>query len=108
MAEFEHLFPKGTASAEAYKYHRELPPIEFKVPPRGDRVRHGQQLAQQVRAAEQALQEQAKDFPDEKRPKGVVLDFQSDPGFKLKLETLGRPGRDIEFSCYHLPSWFPR
>ena len=88
MAEFEHLFPKKTASPEPYKSPRKVSSVEFKVPPRDDRVDHGQSLAQQARAAEQAVREHAKELPEEKRPKGVVLDFQSDPGFKLKLESL--------------------
>ncbi len=88
MDDFEHLFPRGTASTEQYKYPRKVSSGEFKVPPRDDRVLHGQQLAEQARAAEHAVQEQAKELPEEKRPKGVTLDFQSDPGFKLKLESL--------------------
>src|SRR3990167_5504000 len=88
MADFEHLFPKNTASIEQYKYPRKVSGGEFKVPPRDDRVGHGQQLAQQVLAAENAVQEHAKELPEEERPKGVVLDFQSDPGFKLQLESL--------------------
>lgn len=96
MANFEHLFPKGTASAEDYKYPRKPPRIEFKVPPRDDRVGHGQQLAQEVLSAERAVREHAKELPEEERPKGVVLDFQSDPGFKLKLESLETVPSGIE------------
>ncbi len=96
MANFEHLFPKGTASAEDYKYPRKPPRIEFKVPPRNDRVGHGQQLAQEVLSAERAVREHAKELPEEERPKGVVLDFQSDPGFKLKLESLETVPSGIE------------
>ena len=88
MADFEHLFPKKTASTEQYKYPRKVSAGDFKVPPRDDRVGHGQQLADQVLAAGQSVQEHAKAIPEEMRPEGVVLDFQSDPDFKLKLESL--------------------
>ncbi|NLW85263.1 MAG: hypothetical protein GXY38_00120 [Planctomycetes bacterium] len=88
MPEFEHLFPLNTASAEPYKYPRKVSSSEFSVPPRDDRVVHGQQLAQQTLAAAEAVEQHAEALPEEKRPKGVVLDFQSDPGFKLKLESL--------------------
>ena len=89
MAEFEHLFPKNTASTDPYKYPHKVSAGEFAVPPRDDRVGHGLQLAQQVRDAAQLVQEHAKEIPEENRPKGVALDFQSDPGFKLQLK---RPG----------------
>jgi len=88
MDEFRHLFPKDTASTEHYKYPHKVSSGEFSVPPRDDRVDHGERLAQQVLDAEQAVQEHGKEFPQQKRPEGVVLDFQSDPGFKLKLESL--------------------
>ncbi len=88
MADFEHLFPKNTASTEEYKYPHKVGAGEFPVPPRDDRLVHGQQLAEQVLAAETAVQEHAKKLSEEKQPKGVVLDFESDPGFKLKLDSL--------------------
>jgi len=88
MPEFEHLFPQNTASPEPYKYPRKVSSGEFNVPPRDDRVGHGQQLAQQTLAAAEAVKQHAEALPEVKRPKGVVLDFQSDPGFKLKLESL--------------------
>ncbi len=88
MADFEHLFPKNTASTEEYKYPHKVGAGEFPVPPRDNRLVHGQQLAEQVLAAETAVQEHAKKLSEEKQPKGVVLDFESDPGFKLKLDSL--------------------
>ena len=76
MAEFEHLFPKNTATPESYKYPHRVSSAEFKLPPRDDRVGHGQELAKQALAAEHEVKEHAKELPEEKRPKGVVLDFQ--------------------------------
>ena len=90
MPEFEHLFPIDTASTEPYKYPRKVVSAEFRLPPRDDRVGHGERLVQEVKAADQAFQEAVRDLSEEKRPEGVVLDFQSDPGFKLKLESLDR------------------
>lgn len=88
MDELRHLFPKDTASTEHYKYPRTVSSGKFSVPPRDDRVGHGERLAQQALAAGQAVREHGEELPQEKRPRGVVLDFQSDPGFKLKLESL--------------------
>lgn len=51
MAEFEHLFPKNTATPESYKYPHRVSSAEFKLPPRDDRVGHGQELAKQALAA---------------------------------------------------------
>ena len=96
MAEFEHLFPTNTASTEEYKYPRPVSSSKFKVPPRDDRVGHGTKLAQQALAAEQAVRERAEGLPEEKRPRGTVLDFESDAGFKLKLESLEMLGSGIE------------
>lgn len=96
MPEFEHLFPIDTASTEQYKYPRKVVSAEFRLPPRDDRVGHGERLAQEVKAADQAFQEAVRDLSEEKRPEGVVLDFQSDPGFKLKLESLERLQSGIE------------
>jgi hypothetical protein len=88
MADFEHLFPKHTARTEPYKYPRKMSSVEFRVPPRDDREGHGERLAQQVRDAERTVLDSTKDLSEEKRPKGVILDFESDPDFKLKLESL--------------------
>lgn len=96
MADFRHLFPKETASTESYIYPRRVGSSEFSVPPRDDRVSHGTQLANQLRNAEQIVQTQNVQLPEEKKPEGIVLDFQSDPGFKLKLESLEADKSGIE------------
>jgi hypothetical protein len=96
MDEFSHLFPEQTASRTAYTYPRDGGSGEFLVPPRDDRVRHGQQLVQQLLEASRVFQEQAERTPWEQRPKGVALDFESDPGFKLKLESLESRRSGIE------------
>lgn len=87
MAEFEHLFPTGTASTELFTSPRRGGG-EFKVLNRDDRVRHAQKLIEQVRAAEKEVQDSDARLPEKERPEGVVLDFQSSPGFKLRLKSL--------------------
>jgi hypothetical protein len=96
MAPLRHLFPPDTASAEAYLYPHKVRGGEFKVPPRDDRVAHGTMLAGQVQVAEQTAHEGAEALPDVKKPKGVVLEFSSEPKFKLRLQSLERRQSGIE------------
>jgi hypothetical protein len=51
-------------------------------------VGHGSALIQEIQEAEQRVVADSADRPKEMRPKGVVLDFCSDPGFKLQLQSL--------------------
>lgn len=88
MDELRHLFPKNTAATEKYKYPLRPPRIEFQLPSRGDRAGHGRGLIQQIQTAERHVQEEAEQRPKDSRPKGVALDFCSDPGFKLQLDSL--------------------
>jgi len=88
MEELKHLFPKGTAATEQYTFPRKVRGPEFKVPPRDDRVGHAAKLVTEIRSAEQTARKESEAKPDEERPEGVVLDFCSDPGFKLRLESL--------------------
>jgi hypothetical protein len=88
MDELPHLFPQGTATPEQYTYPRDVRPGEFKLPPRDDRVGHGTKLIQEISAAEQHVSVLAATKPEDKRPKGVVIDFESDEGFKLQLQSL--------------------
>ncbi len=88
MDELRHLFPKDTASTERYKYPRDVSSGEFSTPPRDGRVSHGSKLVNELQTAEQMAKDQQAAKPDQGKPKGVCLDFQSDPEFKLKLESL--------------------
>lgn len=88
MEQLPHLFPSGTASPEQYTYPRKVRQGEFRLPPRDDRVGHGTKLIQEISAAELQATESARTNLEERRPKGVVLDFQSDEGFKLQLRSL--------------------
>jgi hypothetical protein len=87
MASLRHLFPQRSGSAEPYQYPHKVGGGEFDVPPR-DRAPHAATLQAEVLAAASAATEQRAAEPSRPIPKGIVLDFRSDPGFKLKLESL--------------------
>ena len=86
MAPLKHLFPEGTAATEPYTYARPVGGDELRLPPRGDRVGHATGLVEDIQSAEQLANEAT--ATQSERPKGVVLDFCSDAGFKLKLQSL--------------------
>ncbi|MCA9091331.1 MAG: S8 family peptidase [Planctomycetaceae bacterium] len=88
MGPLRHLFPQKTASTEAYTYPRIVVSTEFKTPPRDGRVKHATSLIAQLQAAETMAEQQTAGLPEEEKPKGVTLDFSSDPAFKLQLEAL--------------------
>jgi len=85
MEELKHLFPQETAATEQYTYAKPVRGGEFKTPPRDDRLGHASQLIEGVQAAEE---EAGGALQPAERPKGIVLDFESDPGFKLQLKSL--------------------
>ena len=87
MDELRHLFPKETAATEHYTYPGKVRTGEFKVPPR-DRVAHSAKLIKELRAAEQQAREVSEDNQQGENPKGVVFHFQSNPEFKLWLQSL--------------------
>lgn len=88
MVERKHLFPADTAVTEQYTYAKPVRGGEFRLPPRDDRVGHASQLVQGVQSAEQLANSAAEAAQHDIRPKGVVLDFCSDAGFKLQLQGL--------------------
>ncbi len=95
MDQLPHLFPRETGTVERYTYARPVGSSEFRVPPR-DRVPHSQSLVTQIQSAEQQATAQAPVLPSAEKPKGIVLDFQSDPRFKLRLKSLESEGSGIE------------
>lgn len=88
MGPLRHLFPTNTANIEAYTYAGSVGSADFKTPPRDGRVKHATSLITQLQAAETTVKKQTAGLPEEERPKGVTLDFSSDPAFKLQLEAL--------------------
>ena len=95
MDKARHLFPKDTAKAEQYTYPSDGGD-NLKLPPRNDRQGHGQKLISAILSVEQEVKAQAEGAPTKRRPKGIVVDFQSDPGYKLKLDSLDSRQRGCE------------
>jgi len=95
MNEVRHLFPKDTARAEQYTYPGSGRD-NLRLPDRDDREGHGQKLIGAIRSVEQEVKAQAERAPSKKHPKGIVVDFQSDPGFELKLDSLDSRQRGCE------------
>lgn len=95
MDELRHLFPKKTAATEHYTYPRKVRTGEFKVPPR-DRVAHSAKLIKELCAAEQQAREVSEDNQQGENPKGDVFHFQSNPEFKLWLQSLESRQSKIE------------
>jgi len=95
MDELRHLFPKRTAKPEPYTSPREGRD-NLRLPHRGDRVGHGYGLISQIESAEQQVREQAQGSPKSIAPEGIVLDFRSDPDFKLQLKSLDSRQRGCE------------
>ena len=96
MAGFRHIFPSDTSKTEEYQYAGPRGSSEFSLPPRDDRVRHAAKLVNQIQAAEQEAETKHTETPGWEKPKGVCLDFQSDPGFKLQLVSLESRRSGIE------------
>jgi hypothetical protein len=96
MPQYRHLLPTDTAATEAYTYPKDVRQSEFKVPPRDDRPTHGGRLIGEVEGAAEEAKQAASAKPPEQKPKGFVLDFASDPGFKLKLDSLEMRRSGIE------------
>lgn len=95
MDQMPHLFPTGTGTVKRYTYARQVGSTAFRIPPR-DRVPHSQALVAQIQSAEQQATTQVAVQPAAEKPKGVVLDFQSDPKFKLQLKSLESDRSGIE------------
>lgn len=88
MDERRHFFPTSTSKTERYTYAGPVGGGEFKLPPRDDRPRHGNALIHEVESATKEAQRLASEMRLDQRPKGLVLNFESDPGFKLDLDGL--------------------
>jgi len=95
MDQLPHLFPRETGSVKPYTYAQKVGSSEFRVPPR-DRVPHSQSLVAQIESAEQQAVTLSSAQPAAAKPKGIALDFQSDPTFKLRLKSLESDGSGIE------------
>lgn len=114
MATLRHLFPRDTGVAERYQYPHQVGGGDFSVPPR-DRAPHAELLKGQIEAAVESATDQQTTSSAGEQPKGFVLDFRSDPEFKLKLESLDirrsgielRGARVDEFGIMHASVFVP-
>ncbi len=94
MDELQHLFPRGTGQVYPYQYPRKVVSAEFAIPAR-DVVSHSRALVDQMDKAQELAKSQ-KSFASSKPPKGVVLEFASDPNFELMLKRLESESKGIE------------
>lgn len=96
MDQRPHLFPRETGAVKLYTYAKPVGSSEFRVPPR-DRVPHSQSLVTQIESAEQQAAAQVAAKPNAaEAPNGIVLEFQSEPNFELRLKSLESEGSGIE------------
>lgn len=93
MARFRHLILRNTAETESYTATGGGSGT-FRTPPRDGRDVHGSRLVSQAREAEEEAT--AAQSHLETKPLGITLEFQSDAGFTLKLESLERRQSGIE------------
>lgn len=86
MDRLTHLFPRETGTVKPFTSTRKGRD-SFSVPPR-DRMPHSQSLVTQIKSAEQQAVAQVAAHPTAEEPSGIVLEFQSDPNFELRLKSL--------------------
>lgn len=96
MPDFKHLFPTSTAAREQYTYAKQAGSVEFKLPPRDDRLGHGAALIRDVQTAQQQAASALQQSPPSEPPKGIVLEFCSAPGFQLRLKSLDDRTQGVE------------
>lgn len=93
--EFPHIYIKNTAGSEPYTNPSADRP-RFVVNER-NRQSHGQMLKAQLTLAEVASKKRVLSIPQERlATPGVYIQFESDPGFELKLESLDDRTQGIE------------
>lgn len=93
MTDLPHLRLHDASTSIQYTYAGGGGGGEFRVPPR-DRVPHAQKLRGELEDAVRTFDEQKQTAVRE--PTGLTLTLCSEIGYPLKLESLDRPGSDIE------------
>jgi hypothetical protein len=89
-----HLLVSGSATTEFYTFPN-TPRDEFAIPPR-DRLEHGMRLVGQLQDARDAAAELTQEDSPEPVVRGIYLQFDSEPGFDLRLESLDARRQGIE------------
>jgi hypothetical protein len=84
-----HLIISRTEHVEPYRYPLDVGRNEFPRPAR-DRIPHAEAVARQLRTAAQEARER------DPEGAGVILEFSSDPGFTLWIDSLENRGLGIE------------
>lgn len=93
MSRLPHLLPRDTAFTEQYKSTRSGGG-EFHTPPRDARERHGAELLDQLSAVASDAESRFGDAA-ESDILGAPIEFVSDPGFRLRLESLEQEKKGI-------------
>ena len=88
MPGLPHLVLQGTAQTEQYTYTGPIPKGPFKLPPRDDREEHGSLLREQLKEIEAEEKPKTEQEISPSGPKGVPIEFKSDPDHELKLDSL--------------------
>lgn len=96
MANLRHIRIEHSPSVEPYTYPRDLRSVEFRSPPR-DRHIHAARLSQQLQGAEAAAAAAHPEQPPDSY--SITLEFRSDPGFELMLDSLENRQQRIEVAC---------
>lgn len=97
-----HIFVRLPPTAEEYKPHpRKIEPRPLPAP--ADRGRHASALTSALQQAETEGRENrdALDISVHGAEPGLYVQFESQPGFELKLESLEHRGRGIEVVAVH-------
>lgn len=94
MARHPHLLVRETGESKTFTSTSGGGNAPFRTPPRDDRRRHGEGIISGIRTATADVDSEVQS--EEERPDGISLEFESDPGFALRLESLERLRSGIE------------
>ncbi|WP_425395417.1 S8 family peptidase [Aeoliella sp.] len=96
MTQHPHLVLRNTGETKTYTSTSGGGSAPFKTPPRDDRHSHGTGIVSSIRTAVADSSPDIEDDDESERPEGITLEFESDPGFALKIESLERERSGIE------------
>jgi hypothetical protein len=95
-----HIQIRDTPSSELYRNPSDER-YSFRLKPR-NRIQHGQRLRAQLAAVEKAVQRALLKAPtEEPAARGIYLEFESDKGFDLKIESLEARKQGVELVAVH-------
>ena len=94
MTRHPHLILRDTGETKTYTSTSGGSNAPFRTPPRDDRREHGTRLISSMRAA--AADAEQAPVGEAERSEGITLEFESDAGFALKVESLERQRSGIE------------